>query len=299
VPTFGIHSREQFLRMGDERRFLGARVAYNLLRVGENPSSEEIKLFEDLCITLRTSNGTFRTTFRDRFRDVDAESVRWIKELFPSETPIRVQDRAVSTGLTSAEWAKRLFQEFANVDFEASDLLTELLELPVGDETYILEPSGKPLQYIRPPFVISIDYRESWRNPILRWMSARVRRKFAGLSWDRSQVRPISFIHPEARALERANPNFRFVVRSIFDRTPGAADVLRTMNILNLSYFSREELSEARSVIFDSVAVGGLWIAGRTLEEDFTNHVTFFRRREHGWDVVGRIGRGSEIEDFA
>jgi hypothetical protein len=71
------------------------------------------------------------------------------------------------------------------------------------------------------------------------------------------------------------------------------------MNILSLSYFSREQLMEAKQVMFDSLAVGGLWIAGRTLEEDFTNHVTFFRRREHGWEVLGRIGRGSELENLA
>lgn len=284
--------------MGDERRFLGARVAYNLLRMGDNPSPEETKLFEDVCITLWTSNGTFRTTFRDRFRDVDAESIRWIKELFPAGSPVRVQDRAVSTGLTSAEWAKRLFHEFATVDFEASDVLTGLLELPVGDETYIMEPSGKPLQYIKPPFVLSLGYQESWRNPFLRWVSSRARKKFAGLSWDRSQAVPISLIHPEARMLEKTNPRFHFVPRSIFDRTEGACEVLRTMNILNLSYFSREQLLEAKQVIFDSLTDGGLWIAGRTLEEDLTNHVTFFRRRERGWDILSRIGRGSEIENL-
>ena len=40
---------------------------------------------------------------------------------------------------------------------------------------------------------------------------------------------------------------------------------------------------------------GGLWVVGRTLENQ-TNHATFFRRTENNWEVMARIGEGSEIE---
>lgn len=297
--TFGIHTKAKYLSLGAERQFLGARVAYNLLRTGDDPGPEELRMFEDICITLHTSNGTFRTTFRDRFKDVDAASLRWIKQMFPSSFPLRVEDRAVSNGLTSAEWWRCLCPSFPAMQFEASDLLIELLEMQSGSETFILEPNGNPLQYIRPPFVTSLGYPESWRNPILRLVSSVARKKFARLAPIGGQCRSISCVHPEARALENATPNFRFVVRSVFERTAARCNVVRTMNILNRSYFSPHQLGDAVRAIFDSIAPGGIWIVGRTLEEDFTNHATIFRRMDNGFDVLEQIGDGSEIEEVA
>ena len=297
--TLGIYSKERYLKLGDERRGLGARAAYNLLRTGDNPSLEEIRMFEDICITLNTSNGTFRTTYPERFKEVDAIALRWIEEFFKPGFSLRVQDRAVSTGLTSAEWWRSLSPLYPELQFEASDLLVELLELSHGYETYIVEPNGKPLQYIRPPFVASLGYPESWRNPLLRWVSSRAKKRFARLPLDRAKARPIPCIHPHARSLMHAGCNFRFVVRSVFERTPRACNVLRTMNILNLSYFSTDQLVEAAGAIFDSVTPGGIWIVGRTLETDFTNHASILRRGDEGWEILERIGNGSEIEHLA
>ena len=94
--TFGIYTKAGYQKMGPERRFAGARVAYNLLRVGDNPAPEDVRAFEDICITLRTANGTFRTTFRNRFRDVDAAAIRWMERFHGTAPVIRIQDRAAS-----------------------------------------------------------------------------------------------------------------------------------------------------------------------------------------------------------
>ena len=70
------------------------------------------------------------------------------------------------------------------------------------------------------------------------------------------------------------------------------------MNILNRAYFAEDELISAARAVFDSVRAGGLWIVGRTLEEDFSNHATFLLRRKDGWQILGRIGNGSDIEQL-
>jgi hypothetical protein len=306
----GIYQAEQYMRMGSERRFAGPHVAYNLLRIGDSPSEDQIKLFEDISFTLRTSNGTFRTTFRNRFHDVDAACIDLLKRSFPSQSAIRVEDRAASHGLTSCEWAKRLLPVFPAAEIEASDLLLQLLELSMdGGEIFITEVDGTPLQSIKPPFVVSMHHAESWRNPIRRWAAARARKRFAALglphAWiGESQgsgycVRPIPYIHPEAAALMRSDSRFQFRRRSIFERSPAPCHVLRTMNILNRAYFSTERLEEGYRAIFDSLQAGGIWVVGRSLEEDLTNHATFFRRGERGWEVLHRIGDGWELEQMA
>jgi hypothetical protein len=70
------------------------------------------------------------------------------------------------------------------------------------------------------------------------------------------------------------------------------------MNILNMAYFSRTCLLDGIHAAFESVKPGGLWIVGRTLEENLTNHVTVFRRTAEKWEVLDRIGNGSEIEEL-
>jgi len=71
------------------------------------------------------------------------------------------------------------------------------------------------------------------------------------------------------------------------------------MNIFNRAYFSAEQLGEGANAAFHSIKPGGIWILGRTLEQDFSNHVTFLRRLDQGWEVLERIGKGSDIEDLA
>jgi hypothetical protein len=320
MVKFGIITQEQYLRLDDrQRRYSGAHMAYNLLSVGEQPSAEQIRMFEDVSFTLQTSNGTFRTTFRNRFEDVDKVALQCLAKLFSPGASFRVQDRAVSHGLTSKEFAGRIFEHFPNAEFEASDLLLGLVELAVDGEVYIAERSGTPLQYIKSPFVVPLYHQDARRYPWNRWVARRARSRFDKLNlpagWSVTQstepqritsqdgldlrVRYIPYIHPEALALTRKNPNFRFCERSVFDVTPGACQVLRTMNILNRDYFSEQQLTEGVNAAFQSLQPGGLWIVGRTLEEKFTNHATFFRRNEQGFEVLERIGSGSEMEPLA
>ena len=131
---------------------------------------------------MRTSNGTFRTTFRNRFDNVAETTLDWIGKFYPAGSPLSVQDRAVSHGLTSKEFAERIFASYPQALFEASDLLLGLVELslPNGD-VYITEQNGTPLQYIKAPFVVPLFHRESWRYPLNRMVAMRARRRFDNL----------------------------------------------------------------------------------------------------------------------
>jgi hypothetical protein len=306
---FGILTPEQFLALGDERWRSVPRVSYNLLDVGDQPTADQIRIFEDISFSLRTSNGTFRTTFRHRFQDVDAAVLRWLRESYAPDASLWVQDRAVSHGLTTAEWAAGIRAAFPNAHVEGSDLLFHLIELKLDSgEIYIVEPNGTPLQYIRAPFVVQLHHLDSWRYPVNRWVAARARHRFETLplpaGWTETsggpdfRVRRIPYIHPEARALSRENPNLTFRLHSVFDRTENQCHVLRTMNIFNPSYFTRPQLLEGVSAVFDSLKTGGIWIAGRTLEKDFSNHVTIFRKSDRGWKVLDHIGEGWELENL-
>jgi hypothetical protein len=38
---------------------------------------------------------------------------------------------------------------------------------------------------------------------------------------------------------------------------------------------------------------------GRTLESDFSNHISFLQKLDSGWRILSRIGNGSEMEEYA
>ncbi|HEY1760875.1 MAG TPA: hypothetical protein VGG72_36230 [Bryobacteraceae bacterium] len=309
MVRFGIRTEEQYFRLGPDRANSSPHVAYSLLDVGDQPTEQQIRAFEDISILLRTSNGTFRTTFPRRFRDVDEMSLRWMGQLYPAEAEIQIQDRAVSHGLTSWEWAERVFKSFPNARFEASDILLELIEISRDGTAYIVEPNGRAIQFVKAPFVVSLEHAEPKRFPVNRlvanWAKGRFKRMARGQAWMKRaekqgwRVRKIPYVHPHARSLERTNPNFKFILRSVFDTTPGACEVIRTMNIFNRSYFSDQQLAAGSNAIFNSLYPGGIWIVGRTLEEDLTNHVSLLRRGEQGWEVLERIGQGWELEGLA
>ncbi|MCW5964853.1 MAG: hypothetical protein KIT83_12510 [Bryobacterales bacterium] len=307
---FGVASPGQYMALDERRRYMGHRVAYSLLDVGEQPSAEQIRVFEDICFTLRLASGTFRTSFRNRFADVNAAVDGVLASRFEADTALSIQDRAVSHALTSAEWAGDLFRRFPQAHFEASDLLLHLVQLTEPDGgIYIAEPDGTILQAVREPFVVSVHHPEGRRFPLHRLVALRERRRIekrnlpSGWADKDSQAnlntKTISLVHPEARALAASDSRFVVRKRSVFDIEAASCDVLRTMNILNWGYFSEEQLSSGVSAAWHSVRPGGVWVVGRTMEDDFRNNASLLRRNEDGWELLTRVGDGSELEALA
>lgn len=305
---FGILTPNQYARATEQRRLAGSGVSFNLLETSDPPTKEEVLRFEKINYSLRTSNGTTRLTFRHRMPDVDDVAIRLIRQCYRSDADLIVQDRAASTCLTSTEWAEQLLPVYPKIQFEASDNLLYLLRISLpGGRTYIVEPGGRPLQYIKSPFVVCLCPSEPLRYPFNHLVVARAKRAFQRLSLPQNLSEPIetnkyridkiSCVHPEALDLSKGDPRFTIRLRSVFARTPGV-DVLRTVNILNLAYFTTQQLIDGIHAAFDSLKPYGLWIVGRTHEKDATNHVTFFRRTDKRWEVLERIGNGSEIERF-
>jgi hypothetical protein len=303
---FGILTLDQLLRLPESRAEQGFRVALSLL-AQLDLVTDGGQAFEDICFRIRLSNGTFRTSHKDRFLDLDHKVNEILANRGWGKSRIRVQDRAVSHALTAAEWATQIFRVFPDCEFEASDLLLHLVELTLPDGTgFVAEPDGKVLQYISPPFVVGLAHPEPRRYPVNHLVALWGRRRFRQLrlpqDWTSldvamgNRVRKIPFTHPLARKLAHSDSRFRLVQKSVFDDAPASCDVLRTMNILNLSYFSVAELESGARAAHRSLTPGGLWIIGRTSMETNTNHASILVRTEGGWELHSRLGEGSEIE---
>ena len=319
----GVLTRERFLssRQGGAasgllKFFSRGRVSFQLLET----ASQDSELFERLMPYIRLSSGTYRTTYRGRFRNLDPAVNQLLTTYFNSAEELRVEDWAASACLTSSEWAQSLFPLFPHLRFVASDILLNLVELHDSDGgVFIFEPGGEPLQFVRAPFVIRMTPPESWKLPVNYWICRKVWERWRFLNPMPAPVKQcidspsqeplvsngirltkLSLVHPEPERLAQSDARFATRCQSVFEPLSSAAHVIRTMNIFNRAYFSEEQLTKGTQAVLESLLPGGVWILGRTTQEDPPVHeVTILRKRDtNRLEVLKRLGSGSEIESL-
>jgi len=294
-------------------------IAANMLPTNPHASPAELDRFERIMAQLRLSNGTVRTTLRNRLVAVDQKVESILTSIFPLNTNLLVEDWAVSSGVTAAEWFGSLQRIYPNVTFTASDRILYLVEVRLRDErgSFIVEPSGEPIQYIRPPFVVSMTEMQHPVYLINRSVQRRAMRKWKDvskhfrvpaawehvngncqtLSLDEFVFRRLPLIHPHV--IDIRGEYFRIKQHNIFTVLSQPVHVIRTMNILNRSYFTASRLQSAADAIRQSLSPSGLWIVGRTVKDNPPDHeVTVLRKTRCGWETVLRIGKGSEMESI-
>lgn len=298
-------------------RLSRSRISLRLLR-----ECTDVDVFERLMRHVRLSNGVARTTSERRFQDLDLIVNRLLSRYFSFQDELLVEDWAASACLASRQWAESLFQIFPQMRFSASDLALSLIE--IEDQTsrkcFIVEEGGRPLQYVRPPFVIRLEPPEPWSLLVnrlwyhwacLRWRQAKHLWPLSAAWLNDSQdqeiqqgnyrLRKLPLIHPRAIAFARSDVRFAIRRHSVFDPAETPCHVIRTMNILNRAYFTEQELSQGVQSVIASLRTGGIWIVGRTIQDAPPVHnATIFRKEESGnLELLERIGEGSEIDSIA
>jgi hypothetical protein len=302
------------------------RFAYTLLKTSLPPKPEEIEVFERIMQQMKLTSGVYRTTARNRFVNLDEWAQPILERRMHGQDNIQIEDWAASACVTSLEWHQRLARGFSRFLLTASDLNLYLVALEVPcDGTYVLETGGGLLQYIRPPFVIRMEPPEPRLLAVNRIIGHWARRRLDRI-WHELGARPdiepalltlpegvdekpvgamrlskLPLVHPEALALANASPG-SFAIRnhSVFTVAPQAVDVVRTMNILNRSYFDAARLQEGARSIWSSLRPGGIWIVGRTVREQPPDHqASLFEKTAEGFRLLERFGAPSEIEDLA
>ena len=309
----GVYRLDQFLRpQSIQARLSRNRVSFHLLRGPASP--DQARLFEHVMPQIRLSSGVYRTTSRARFQAFDKFINDLLSKHFESSQALDIQDWAASDCIASAEWAGALWPRFPNARVTASDLTLFLIEaaLPNG-EMFICETSGEPLQYIRPPFVVRLNPPENKLMLVNRILAWHGQRKFGRLQpipepWLRAEhteplnlppfvLRKIPLIHPDALALRQRSDKFSIVMHSAFEPLDRPCDIIRTMNIFNLKYFSETRLGEGVEAVNRSLVPGGIWIVGRTFKEDPPTHdASVFMKDGDGFRLLERFGKGSEVE---
>ena len=318
---FGLHR----LPPSENRRVRqGFRdVSCRLLKASPDHSPQTSADFEFVVRNLRLSSGIYRRTYPGRFADLDGAVNATLLEVFGTDasrnSPIEVHDWAASDCSVSAEWASSLWNLFPAARLVASDILFHLIEVSKsqGNEGFIVEPDGAAIQYIRPPFVLSLQAPIPWYYPVNSWIASKAKRRLDEIrsvlqrcQWPGDEhavlqlppwtVQQISLIHPRARLMRTTDSRFEIRQHSVFAALPAPTNIIRTMNIFNRGYFNESQLLQGMRAVFDSLSDGGIWIVGRTTEETrpSINRASIFQKKGQSFFLRSRFNGGAEIEDL-
>lgn len=297
---------------GKEKNF-----AYTLLKTSLPATAREIEVFEKVILSVQLSSGVFRTTFRNRFADIEETIQQILREYFNREQALNVQDWAASDILASKEWADLLLKDFPQAKLTASDYILYLIEASRHEHEYfIFEPDGTPLQYIRAPFVLPLTHKESLVYPVnmllrqiclsrlsllseavrtLKWQDIFDNKLQERYGWE---LKKLLLIHPEAMNFNYQEPRFNICFHDVFTPLAEPCHVLRTMNIYNHCYFPEERLQKGFQAVMASLVEGGIWIVGKTFMVDHKNHVSIYRKENNRLRLIETIGNGFECKEF-
>lgn len=275
---------------------LTARKFFNTPRDEVTPAMEEA-----FFSTIMMRNRTYKTTFHNRFSDVNRLLVQQLSDQSPHA--LTVLDVGVSSGISTLE----LFDELSRAGYEAritgTDLFPSAYLVRVGVGKYALvDDEGFPLQFdiggigIK-PWVVPGDYRNGkflFRKLINLEFTRRVRRILEQPGDSRIQSVPL--ISP------RLQSNGQIVVcrDDITKHNPAfdaRFDLIRVANVMNRSYFSDEALRGIVRNLAKYLATGGGTLLVVRTHDDRANHGTLFRCIEGGrFTIAARFGAGSEVE---
>ena len=231
-------------------------------------------------------NGTWRTTYPHRLDDVND----WLLGYLPAGRCLQAMDVAVSSGISTLEWAEQLSANGIEHHLVAGDLLTDgrLVGWP-GRVSVLLDDRGSPL-------LLEIG---SIARPVQldRWRARAVRSLLAPLLWaGRARGRRVSLLLPELSS----RPEIEVVQDDITipDRFQSKFDVVRAANLVQPSYFDEETRRRVIANLRDRLCEGGVLLICRTAE-DGVNHATVFRRAGERLLAEASINGGAEVVDLA
>ena len=248
-------------------------------------------------------NGVYKTTHPNRMNDLFPSLIDRAREL--PLRPLRCLDVACSSGISTLEMYRAF--ERAGIPTEAwgSDLMLFARQVWRAD--------GCGLLFDHDQQVLQVDvgrWATPWRlrprDLALRpWLYVRARRlmrdevgrfrvalhdPLAGYS-----VRRISLLAPAAEGV----PGVQFVEEDILHPAlAGPFGVIRAANILNLGYFSVNQIRDMVAALSARLMEGGLLLVTRTEGTQLTNRGTMFRWSGGRLRIEVRTNGGSEITDL-
>lgn len=278
-----------------------------LAREGGGDAHRREAIEDNFFRRLRLPGGVTKRTRRGRLADLDA----LVAEHLPCGRRLELMDVAVSSGVTTLDWAASLRRAGFDFGLVAGDATPAAWLLSLGRRVEVLvDGAGRPLQYDL--FGRAMPSAAPGPLAMLPWLG-RLLTRFA-LAWDEDLRRSLAASR-EVRGRPLRSQRVALVVPELLadpaievveddllawtaDPLAGRFDVVRAANLLNRGYFDEDALRRMLARLVARLKPASLLAVCRN-EEDGSSHATVFRRGEEGLEPIARLGRGSEVEELA
>lgn len=252
---------------------------FNVLQLEKVQSTS---LFDNIVSTISNSNGTAKTSYENRFADLDEILLNFI----PSG-PVTIHDTAVSTGITSLELFSK-FKEENEVTMNISDKYSYLYTKVFNTKQVFFDTNKELVFAYENGKLYSSQLTQVFKKSIEGFEG------LTGINYENSAIK-IWLLNP--KVLKAMNENIiQFIEYDLFSsELSDQFDVVRSMNILNTVYFKETELMIALDNIYNSLKTNGIFLVGRT-GLDNINRATFYKKSNVGFTSFYKVNNGSEIE---
>ncbi len=246
---------------------------------------------------IKLANGTRKTTDVNRLSDLNEICNRILSEVTGSR---ELLDIGISSGITTVEWMESLDNAGLQYHLDGFDLCLDGYIHTVTNWFHVLcDSTDIPLEFEVFGSPIGNYFGENSYHRVKRVIPVLLLRFFyrvaksSGLSKsDKQQVRLVTHRLTDSDKFRI----FEFDISRVHELDKRYS-MIRAANILNLEYFDREFLSDAVRKLKGQINDGGFLCVART-HADGTNHATVYRKAFDRFEVIERLGKGSEIESI-
>lgn len=256
---------------------------------------------EEFFSSIMGRNGTYKTTFRQRFSEVDDALVSLLESR--AITAGSILDIGISSGTSTVELYDKLLSNGYETAIVGTDILLDanIIRVFPGCRA-IVDETGFPLRFdlmkwsIK-PWVVKSDYYNGMaiiRKSINRLFGYKARRMLQKL--DHPSVEGVKLVTPRLLGNEHIqvfNDDIRVYNRGYFRRF----DFIRAANIFNVNYFPERDLRAMLGNVKRYLAGAGSSFLVLRTHEDKTNHGALYRlNQDDAFEQVRRFGNGSEVD---
>ena len=267
----------------------------------DQPNADE--LAEQILLLFADERGVYKRIYSKRFEVFDNEVIKVVQQFFKVDDRLIIQDVGVSDGRTAVEFFKKTSTIWEDLIFFASDYQPNVYFLQKGKTKVTLGSTKNILEIAWAPFVFNMMKRDSYRhhplNHAVRFfvelflVNPLVKSYRSG----RRQAKKISLFSPAALNLSHNDQRFQLLQHNMLTPFESPSNIIRAMNVLNPSYFSKVELTQALKYIHEGLYEGGFLVTGSNQEAGSYVHGGVYQRINQDFKKIWQSGDGSSIED--
>ncbi len=268
-------------------------------------ASRQEALEREFFSSIKLKNGTYKYTYSNRLDDLN-DVVEW---LLPPVRPLRIMDVAVSSGISTLEWMKKLERAGVEHHMTAGDLTLNTYLVSIGRRLHALvDKTGYPLQF------------DIWGNPVANPPGKRklaryflpllvinivLQRQFTRMRSIVDDGEPFHSSGVSCQRITLVSPrlkqpkNLTLIEDNIMlnESLQRNFHVIRAANILHREYFDDQSLTAIVINLRSRLLDNGLLVICKTEGPPLGNMASVYKlNNERRFEIISSLGGGSELD---